>query len=1138
MARLPNPGSDNGTWGNILNDFLRVEHNPDGTLKSNGSLSSKADNSSVVHIQGNETIGGTKTFLAPLVVPAPFLGTHAATKAYVDASTSAGAPDASSNNKGLVQLGGDLSGTAAAPTVPGLATKANTNHTHAINDITNLQTTLNAKESTVDAGAIGDFYRGDKTWQPLNKTVVGLSNVDNTSDASKPISNATQTALNAKVSTGSLAVVATSGSYTDLVNKPIIPAQFNPAAGANISLSGTYPNITISAASGAGPTDLSATQDANTVTVESSTGADATIAQADTTNAGVMSASDKTKLNGVASSATANDTDANLRDRSSHTGTQPIATVSGLQPALDAKAATASLATVATSGSYNDLTNKPTIPTVSDADTTSKGILQLAGDLGGTATAPTVPGLASKANTSDVYTKTQVDTVLATKEPTVTAGTTSQYYRGDKSWQTLDKSAVGLPNVDNTSDANKPVSTATQTALNGKASTTTTITGTNSISGGGDLSANRTLALVNDSATPGTTKYYGTDVSGAKGFFDLPAAGSGTYASLGNKTIGFTGSGADYICDGVNDHVEIQQAINAVTTAGGGVIRFQAGTYDIRSTITVPKNPKIKLQGAYVTKTGFGGTTLKVNSTVGSNLAAIISEAGTSPAVASNADLSHASHYDQLIFDGNDKANVGLLLLNTDHTIVSESKFVGVLIGIDGQYNGDVSQSDYAGGLRVESSSFLATTTNIRLNSHTQDWITNSWFLGGPTTHVELISSNKIHFSNNEFNTVSGQVLLLSDTASLYCGDINVTGGFMNAGAGKTFWTDNRTNTSSKGVIVSGVRLVQGVKTRFFQQAKEFQAATYTNTNMVGGFVTPDFNDQVILLNGASGAINLQLPALANAVQNIWIKAISVTSAVTLTPNGAETIESATTFTFSEVNESVLLSPDATRWRVLENYKPSGGSGGGTAESVVEISSATYTLGTTTDTLLVNASANAVTVTLPAKSSKSTASKKTIVVKVINATNPVTIAAAGSDQIDNNGQTGVVINDTRAVSFVANTGSRWRTYASYDTAIQQRYHDGTSGRLFMTKTTVVNATQTIIADGTGDIAYGIIGTLIVNNAGTVVMQNFSLLPDGSNLDIAAGTSTWRFSVSTLGAFTVIRTAGTGSGTITVNATWQ
>jgi len=75
---------------------------------------------------------------------------------------------------------------------------------------------------------------------------------------------------------------------------------------------------------------------------------------------------------------------------------------------------------------------------------------------------------------------TGLTTDLAAKEPTITAGTTGQYWRGDKSWQTLDKTAVSLGNVDNTSDANKPVSTATTTALALKANLagTTTFTGT------------------------------------------------------------------------------------------------------------------------------------------------------------------------------------------------------------------------------------------------------------------------------------------------------------------------------------------------------------------------------------------------------------------------------------------------------------------------------------------------------------------------------------------------------------------------------------------------------------------------------------------------------------------------------------
>ena len=59
---------------------------------------------------------------------------------------------------------------------------------------------------------------------------------------------------------------------------------------------------------------------------------------ATTSAAGFLSAADKTKLDGVAANATANATDASLRDRGTHTGAQAISTVIGLQAALDGKA--------------------------------------------------------------------------------------------------------------------------------------------------------------------------------------------------------------------------------------------------------------------------------------------------------------------------------------------------------------------------------------------------------------------------------------------------------------------------------------------------------------------------------------------------------------------------------------------------------------------------------------------------------------------------------------------------------------------------------------------------------------------------------------------------------------------------------
>lgn len=56
--------------------------------------------------------------------------------------------------------------------------------------------------------------------------------------------------------------------------------------------------------------------------------------------------------------------------------------------------------------------------------------------------------------------------LLSTKENVIASGTIGQYWRGDKTFQTLDKSVVGLSNVDNTSDIGKPVSTAQQATLN------------------------------------------------------------------------------------------------------------------------------------------------------------------------------------------------------------------------------------------------------------------------------------------------------------------------------------------------------------------------------------------------------------------------------------------------------------------------------------------------------------------------------------------------------------------------------------------------------------------------------------------------------------------------------------------------
>lgn len=61
MTRLPTPGSDDGQWGNILNDFLLTEHDADGGLKlrTDGTLDAKEDTANKGQSNGYAPLDGS-----------------------------------------------------------------------------------------------------------------------------------------------------------------------------------------------------------------------------------------------------------------------------------------------------------------------------------------------------------------------------------------------------------------------------------------------------------------------------------------------------------------------------------------------------------------------------------------------------------------------------------------------------------------------------------------------------------------------------------------------------------------------------------------------------------------------------------------------------------------------------------------------------------------------------------------------------------------------------------------------------------------------------------------------------------------------------------------------------------------------
>jgi hypothetical protein len=214
------------------------------------------------------------------------------------------------------------------------------------------------------------------------KTALALNNVDNTSDANKPVSSATQSALNAKQDT------LVSGTNIKTINGTSVLGSGNIAISSAVAWGGVTGTLS-------NQTDL---QTALDLKVDE--------------NAAITGAT-KTK-------------------------------VTYDQKGLVTAGADATTADIA------DSTNKRY---VTDAQ------LVVVGNTSGT-------------NTGDNATNSQYSGLAASKQDTLVSATNIKTIEGQSLLGSgnidLAKGDVGLGNVDNTSDANKPVSTATQTALDAK----------------------------------------------------------------------------------------------------------------------------------------------------------------------------------------------------------------------------------------------------------------------------------------------------------------------------------------------------------------------------------------------------------------------------------------------------------------------------------------------------------------------------------------------------------------------------------------------------------------------------------------------------------------------------------------------
>lgn len=568
-----------------------------------------------------------------------------------------------------------------------------------ISTITNLQSTLDGKESLASKGVANGYaalgadgkipsinlpdsgsYKGN--WDASTNTPTIVAGVGSNGDNYTVNVSGTQSITGASTTfeIGDQLRFTTNGNKWERI--PNYQAVSSVAGLTGPIASSALKTALVLTKTDVGLSNVDNTSDINkpiSTAVQTALNTKASTSVVTTTTSGLMSATDKTKLNGISTGATANATDSALRDRSTHTGTQSISTIANLQNTLDVK------------------------------------------------------------------------------EPILNSGTTIQYYRGDKSWQTLDKTAVGLPNVDNTSDINKPISTAVQTAL---------------------TSANNLITAAQAAAD---------------------AAAKGRSFKTISRVAGLV---ADYVCDGTADHVQFNEAIAALGANGGTIlVRSSFNPYRFAETVVVPNN--VTIIGELLTRNASYGVLIKT--AAGVNLESIFAVTGTVGNLVRNV------RFENIAFDGNLTTNWCVKYINADYIKHYNCRFINSTNGIFAGYDGPAAPevSAIPGGVYLHSCNVSCRGgVGVRFEYQTQCWISDCWFTTGSTTAawISLKCSDKIKIVNSEFNTAT-RCFVFED---VYTGGAYDYPCQYNTAVGCVFahqnemWTDTRTHPSSIRFTIIG----------------------------------------------------------------------------------------------------------------------------------------------------------------------------------------------------------------------------------------------------------------------------------------------------------------------------------------------
>lgn len=397
------------------------------------------------------------------------------------------------------------------------------------------------------------------------------------------------------------------------------------------------------------------------------------------------------------------------------------------------------------------------------------------------------------------------------------------------------KEQIGLGNVDNISDMDKPISTATQAALDGRAPTSHASNGTVFGKGTRTVFGHVKLSEAINSSTgadagiavaPKAVKTaYDKAVSAyelADGKLDANFVSNG-YAGIDEvtttlndmwsdrvappTTITISSSTskhmltADYYCSGTNDQTVINNAISALPSTGGKIVLLE-GTYNIGGTITINKS-NVTIQGLghnVILKTATSTTALKMFG-ISNATGLIISDIVIDYANNTSADCIAIQLYssDNVIIEHinilNNKGN-GIEWFNCNYTRFSDISFINVRQCIWDRGRNHSSIIDkwivdtVTNGITLDSSSTLNKIVDCIVRSATDNGIKSD-------AAYTMINDNIVYGCSNGI-TVNGNCSTVADN-NVRDSDIgiSVNGKYVNVSGNTAIRADDSGNVSS-----------------------------------------------------------------------------------------------------------------------------------------------------------------------------------------------------------------------------------------------------------------------------------------------------------------------------------------------------